>query len=340
MFYMPRGVRNSPQSRNWCFRLSNPTDEETEHLSYRDPPNQEAAHPLDDYNIKFLVYQLERGPTTGTPHYQGYVMFVSAISRNECKRRLGTPRVNVRVARGKPHANILYCTKDATRISDPVEFGERPAQGRRNDLQRLDPLREMLKAGRSMMDIAEENFHAYLRYGRGLQAYKAMVESMPRETPRSRTRLVLVLGHPGMGKNTWVRNSYPKAYWPVINSKWYDGYIPNVHDTIVMDEFVGQVPLTTLNTLCGVDPTRVETKGGSHGFFGEHLVIMSNLNPIGWWRNTRVSMKTFFRRIDTVVIFKEKYIPTMTTNVQYHEDGTEDRSEPCEEIMRALYAGF
>ncbi len=335
--------RRSPQRRNWVFVLNNPTEDETEYLQFTEPPNQEADHPLDENNIKFVFYQLERAPTTGTPHYQGFVMFNSAISRAEAKRRMGTDRISMRMMNGNVQQNIVYASKDDEehiRLGGPWEFGTRPAQGARTDLRRYESLRVMLDEGRSLLDVAEEDFHSFLRFGRGLQAYKAMVESRPRETPRARTRLTIVLGHPGMGKNTWVRNAFPKAYWTSINTKWFDGYIPNVHDTIVVDEFVGQIPITTMNTWLGVDPTRVETKGGSHGFFAEDLVVMSNLAPMVWWSNTRVPLTTFFRRIDRLVVFKEKYVPEITLNVNVSSDGSADRSEPCEEIMRAMMAGF
>ncbi len=334
---MPRGVRKSPQKRNWVFTLNNPTEDETEHLLFADPGNQEATHPLDEQNIKFLVYQLETCPKTGTPHYQGFVCFRSAISRPEVKRRLGSVRVHVEMQSplSTVKQNIVYCTKEKGRIQGPWRFGNPPAQGERKDLRRYDRLKDLLKEGRSLLDVAEEDFHSFLRFGRGLQNYQAMLESMPRDSPRARTRLTIVLGHPGRGKNTWVRNAFPRAYWTDAGDKWFCGYIPSVHDTIVLDEFVGQTRITKMNQWLGVDPTRVETKGGSQSFLARDLVLMSNLNPMQWWTNTRIPLETIFRRIDTIVVFKEKFVAQVTNNAR-----GEDRSEPCEEIMRALTAGI
>ncbi len=290
---------------------------------------------MDMANIKFIVFQLEKAPTTGTVHYQGYVMFTHAVRKTEAIIRLGGGHVSVRMANGNSDQNIVYCTKDESRIAGPWEHGQRPAQGARTDLHRYDKLKDLLKAGCSLLDVAEEDFHSFLRFGRGLQNYQAMVESMPRETPRARTRLTIVLGEPGMGKNTWVRNAFPKAYWTDAGDDWFCGYIPSVHDTIVLDEFVGQTKITKMNMWLGVDPIRVQTKGGSQSFLARDLVIMSNLNPIHWWNNTRVPLKTIWRRIDTIVVFKERFVAEVTNNAR-----GDDRSEPCEEIMRAMMAGF
>ncbi len=337
---MPRRPRKHAQRRNFYWNLNNPTNEEREYLSFEDPPNQEQDNAFDIANFKFMVYQLESAPTTGTPHLQGFSMFNSAISRDEAIRRHGgTPgdgcRFDMRLCNGSAESNIIYCTKEKTRIEGPWYYGTRPAQGERKDLRRYDKLKDLLKAGRSLLDVAEEDFHSFLRFGRGLQSYQAMLESMPRETPRARTRLTIVLGHPGRGKNTWVRNAFPKAYWTDSGDKWFCGYIPSIHDTIVLDEFVGQTRITKMNQWLGVDPTRVETKGGSQSFLARDLVLMSNLSPMQWWTNTRVPLETIFRRIDTIVVFKEKFVATVTNNAR-----GDDRSEPCEEIMRAMTAGF
>ncbi len=334
---MPRRPQKSIKRRNWVFRLSNPTEDETEHLRFSDPPNQESDNMLDILNIKYIVYQLESCPKTGTPHYQGYVMFNHAIRQAAVKLRLGTDRVyvNPQLAEATCQQNIVYCTKEKSRIEGPWHFGSPPAQGARKDLRRYDRLKDLLKTGCSLLDVAEEDFHSFLRFGRGLQNYQAMLESMPRDSPRARTRLTIVLGHPGRGKNTRVRNAFPKAYWTDSGDKWFDGYIPSIHDTIVLDEFVGQTRITKMNQWLGVDPTRVETKGGSQSFLAQDLVLMSNLSPMQWWTNTRVPLETIFRRIDTIVVFKEKFVATVTNNAR-----GEDRSEPCEEIMRAMTAGF
>ncbi len=340
MLGMPRRPLASTKRRNWSWNLFFPTDEEREYLNFTDPPNQEQDHPLDIANIKFMVYQLERAPSTGNPHLQGYTMFNEAVRRATAIRRHGCEpgpgcRIDMRMSIGNAEHNIVYCTKDATRIDGPWEHGQRPQQGARKDLLRYDRLKDLLQAGQSLLDVAEADFHSFLRFGRGLQNYQAMLESKPRDSPRARTRLTIVLGDPGMGKNTWVRNAFPRAYWTDAGDKWFCGYIPSLHDTIVLDEFVGQTRITKMNQWLGVDPTRVETKGGSQSFLARDLVLMSNLNPIQWWTNTRVPLKTIFRRIDTIVVFKEKFVAIVTNNAR-----GDDRSEPCEEIMRAMSAGF
>lgn len=83
-----------------------------------------------------------------TPHLQGYIHFKDAISFRQCKRLLGD-RAHIEKSQGTAAENRTYCTKDG----DYFECGIMPEQGKRRD---IDLVRELVKDGKPMRDIADE----------------------------------------------------------------------------------------------------------------------------------------------------------------------------------------
>ena len=56
--------RNS-QARDWCFTINNPVQTEQEFMEYLQTVK----------DLRYVVFQRERAPETGTEHYQGYFEF-------------------------------------------------------------------------------------------------------------------------------------------------------------------------------------------------------------------------------------------------------------------------
>jgi len=118
----------------------------------------------------YLVYQLEKAPDTGRYHYQGYVAF-------HCKKKLATlkntaPEWHWDARRGTHMDAKAYCTKDASRIEGPFEYGtdaEIPTKkGDRSDLKRLaDALQEDPDT-----DLTEDFGAELIKFPGGINAYK------------------------------------------------------------------------------------------------------------------------------------------------------------------------
>lgn len=87
----------------------------------------------DEPVVLYIVFQLEEGEDTGTPHYQGYIQFSTRKRLSQVKAFLGG-RVNVRRANGTAEENKTYCTKLSTRTAGPWEFGDMTTKGKRNDI--------------------------------------------------------------------------------------------------------------------------------------------------------------------------------------------------------------
>lgn len=131
--------------RDFCFTINNYTDEEQAVL------RTIVANGFATY----LIFGREVGEQ-GTPHLQGYIRFNNAVraataQRTVCARCFSTP------ANGSPDQNIAYCSKDG----DFEEFGIRPQQGKRTDIEKAMLL---VKGGGSYRDVVEQVPSAAARF--------------------------------------------------------------------------------------------------------------------------------------------------------------------------------
>jgi len=245
---------------NWVFTWNNPDYD------------QEQPNVWED--VRYAVWQHEVGES-GTPHYQGYVCFTKLKSLKQLVEQF--PFVSHWDVRRGTHAKAkAYCMKEDSRTHGPFEYGEEPAQGKRNDLLEVA---EYAKT-HTMKDLADMYPADIIRHHRGLQEYKRLI------TPDRNhlTELIIFWGPPGTGKSTHVANTYPDAYWlkrSRTHDPWWDGY--DQHETVVMDEFYGWVSVDLMTRLVDRFPLTVEVKGSAVKFNAKRIVITSNASPDSWW---------------------------------------------------------
>jgi len=141
-------------STNWCFTLNNPRDHEGVLLR---------SLVEDEADVSYIVYQLEEGEETGTPHFQGYIQLKSRKRCAQVSRVLGG-RANVRRAAGTAEQNKAYCTKLDTRKEGPFEFGEMTTKGKRKDIEAF--VAEMKENVMSDAEILERHPNILAKYPR------------------------------------------------------------------------------------------------------------------------------------------------------------------------------
>ncbi len=322
------GVRKrSCRARRFSIVLNNPTGPEKTILEVigneiRNKPTR----------VKYLIWQLEEGKD-GTPHVQGYIEFINQRTLHTVKSYLGSIRYHVEVARTSSVFNTLYCSKEEGRLAGPYASGVSSSpQGYRSDIDVYDEVRDLLHS-EGLTAVSNSHFDFFLRHHGGLRAYQGM--RLQALTRTERTRLRVVLGPPGTGKTVLMEGELANcAYWKEPNHMWWDGYDPQVHTHVVIDEFVGQIPLTSLNRLLGSSPTSVKIHGGMIPFLAKEIVIISNLRPQDWWRNIRIPLASLFRRIDEVWRLDSYRVVVVTKNTLL------TRQEPCEEICEAASLGI
>lgn len=177
--------------------------------------NPNGVHPVWPDKVDYYVYQLEKCPTTGTPHYQGYVHFKNAIVFSTIQKLL--PHATINAALGTPQENLTYCTKKYTKdgfltyLEGPWTKGNLPAPGTRNDLTRF---KEDYKAGMGKRKLVDTHFETYAKYSNGLERAMKILKPCDviiQSTDQFRWNPVIdwnychvVYGATGLGKTEWA----------------------------------------------------------------------------------------------------------------------------------------
>lgn len=69
--------------------------------------------------VRYAIFQLERGESTGRLHVQGYVEFKRPTRRSAAKLAIGNVTANVQERRGTRIQARDYASKEETRVSGP-----------------------------------------------------------------------------------------------------------------------------------------------------------------------------------------------------------------------------
>lgn len=290
---VPESARRNIRQRNkrWCFTLNNWTvDELTDIILVGE----------DESQCTYLIVAKEIGEN-GTPHLQGYVEWTSRLGIKGVKDRLGE-RCHVEVAHGTAQQASDYCKKD----KDYAEYGNLEArterQGYRTD---LDDIRDRLRSGTTVVEIAEENFAIWCQYRRAFNEYVSQIQ-----VPRTWKSIVTVYWGPtGVGKTRRVHDQEdPKDLWVSVDNKaqWFDGY--NGQAAVLFDDFDCQVNYRLLLQLLDRYPMQVAIKGGFVNWCPRRIYITSNIDPESWYSsafgNHGHIPPELRRRLDLIVLMQ------------------------------------
>lgn len=141
----------SQKSRNFCFTINNYTFEDMQTLFQND--------------ASYLCIGFEKGKNN-TPHIQGYLHFTTPRHFSSIKHLI--PRAHIEMCKGTVQHNIDYCMKDG----ESYEFGERPEQGKRTD---LEDIKDLIQDGVSDRELATKYFSQWCQYRRSFDVYKELV---------------------------------------------------------------------------------------------------------------------------------------------------------------------
>lgn len=221
-------------------------------------------------DMRYLVYQQEKSPTTGRLHWQGYMQLKKKARMQSAKKTLGDEKAHMELAKGTPSQNKDYCTKEESRIGGPWEFGEMKGQGARTDLT---------TAGKLALEGKWEEIPdaTLIRYAKGLEKLVTI-----RKKPQVREMSVeIIWGPTGTGKSHMANEKAPEAYWKP-SGMWWDGY--KGEKTVVIDEFDPEKHNVN-DVLHWMDkwPVSVPIKGGFVPYECEKLIITSHFDPNLWY---------------------------------------------------------
>lgn len=267
----------SIKDRKWCFDIF--------YMHKKPHPDKEGEF-VDDLNkgpkikidwkelyeeykdiIRYLVVQHEIGETNGRKHWQGYIQFFDQVRRRQLQGITTAWKIKhwCEPARGCVGSNQDYCTKLQTSTGEKYEYGEPCTQGVRTDLQRC---RKILKNGGSMLDIAENEFGSFIRYHKGFQKYKDLLDMKQRQHRRD-VHFEIISGTTGTGKTSGVLNKYfdnnlgdNKVFIMDFNkgTEWWDGY--NGEEIVLIDDYNNDININRLLRLTDQYKVRLPYKGG------------------------------------------------------------------------------
>jgi hypothetical protein len=149
-----KGNPSKARSRKYVFTLNNYTEKELAHI--------ENFPEI----IKWVGYEKEICPTTGTPHLQGFLYCHEPMNIKNLNAGF-LKRARLAIMRGEMCNNDVYCSKGHGKLT---EFGERPMQVKRTA---IIGVKRRLDAGENLFEIKEdENFsNIVMRNERALTKY-------------------------------------------------------------------------------------------------------------------------------------------------------------------------
>lgn len=109
---MAEKKKREPAYRNWCFTLNNYTAEEVEVLKGDLP------------QVKYIVFQRERGHEDGTAHLQGYLELERNQKLSFVKKHI-SGRAHWEPRHGTQQQAIDYCKKEDTREQGTEPFDDK-----------------------------------------------------------------------------------------------------------------------------------------------------------------------------------------------------------------------
>lgn len=146
------------RSRGWIFVINNYTDEDIAYLM---------AMYKEDKSIKYMAVGFEVGERLKTKHIQGYVYFINPTRQAAVRYYFNIDGKQHHVEAQKAKANVnayVYCMKGR----DVFEFGNRPRQGNRTD---LEAIQYDLDIGRPIDYVRKEYFSQWIYHRRAFNEY-------------------------------------------------------------------------------------------------------------------------------------------------------------------------
>lgn len=278
-----------PRVKDWCVTINNPTDEDDSNIQ----------HILDEGKYQYIVWQLEQGEQ-GTPHYQMFLQMKTDTTDTRIRRLLPRAHVEARFRKSKPEQAAAYCKKEEGRIEGPFEYGviNNAHQGQRTDLEQV---LEMCQSQASLSDIAENHTGPWFKYNRAIGTTRNMYIK-PRDF---KTQVTIIWGWPGAGKTYWALKKFPNAYKmnDYSGTMFFADYDPITHETVVYDDFHGNMKFSQCKQLMDEYAETVQTKGGFQPFRPKHIVFTSNISPTRWWKCLveEYHWLAFYRRVENII---------------------------------------
>lgn len=253
----------------------------------------------DNEWMKYLCFQWEICPNTGKKHQQGYLECLKKTTMNGIKKRLGNKKIHLEPREGTQVQAIDYCKKPKPAEVQKYpsdcykfqEFGKKAEPGKRTDMAYYI---QMIKEGRDEWELANnpDTVDIWARYPGVYKRYKQLEQ---KQKPKPMPNVVVICGPSGAGKSRaahLIGKNLGKVYTMTGNYKWWEDY--NSEETVIMDDYDGQMPHRELLQLWDRYKCKRETKGGHVYVTSPNFIV--TCNNIEWTKAEGVD-----RRINRII---------------------------------------
>lgn len=280
----------SNQLRNYLLTINNPTETDDEFYNF--------LKSLKD--IKYFIFQREKGEEKGTEHFQIYIEFTFGKRFDQLKKIF--PRAHIEQRQGSKTQAKKYCSKEDTRLSGPYEYGEFVEIGERSD---LTDIIELVKNGATDMEIMMTYPTQFIRYQKNIHMVRDLFLQEQQKNNFRQLEVTYIFGDTGVGKTSSIMTKYGfENVYRVTDYNRDPFFSYNNQDIIIFDEFRSQFSIVDmLNFLDGYPlmlPSRYNNKIACY----TKVFIISNIPLCDQYKDKQISEKTtfeaFIRRIHHV----------------------------------------
>jgi len=254
---------------------------------------------------------VEKAPSTGQVHLQGYVALLKKQRFSAVKRLLGDDTIHLDRVTTTPDRAAAYCKKEDSRIAGPWEWGKAPdKRGKKSALE--DAIKD-IKEGKPMAEVAASHSSVWVHSNRGLKDLRSQL-TKPHGFIKPVT--VTVYWGPTRTGKTYRAMSDSCAdgrtpyKMPLSDGFWFDGY--DGEDTLVIDDFYGQIAFSKMLLLLDDKHVQVPVKGGFTWAAWNKVYITSNSHPDDWWKEARqsipaASMEAMMARLHVIELMATRW---------------------------------
>lgn len=238
-------------------------------------------------NWQYILMGRETCPKTKKEHWQCFVYFKEAKTFNSTQKLITKHfgiKPHIEACKGSIKDNYNYCSKD----KDFYEFGKKPSQGCRNDIDEVKD--KILSYELSCDDICIQNPELYHKYGRTLNKIEDIAQRKLFRTEM--TTCDWYYGPTGVGKSHKAfENFSPETHYVYPHDNgWWDGY--KQQDIVIINDFRGEIPYNVLLDLIDKWATTVRRRCREPlPFISKHIIITSSLHPKDIYRNREAEDK-------------------------------------------------
>lgn len=253
--------------------LNNPTPDEREYFKTLTIPPR---------GIKYIIFQEEKAPSSGTIHFQGYLETAQAIKMSWLKNNFNN-RAHYDFRRGTQSEAIAYCTKEDTRVPDGqrLELGERTATAAETreakEKERIEWLDGIRKGTKRYADVPSE-----ILMHTGFNQAARDINKTLLGPYRPDLRVITIIGSTGIGKSFAAFQIGGSDIITYAGNGWFS----NAHtegDVLLFDEYTGSIPLNMFLKYTDKYPTQIPCKGGFFPLRATIIFITSNVMPEHWY---------------------------------------------------------